>query len=69
LQQKNRTIRGLKDGTHILQVQRMKPRPEYLGSIRLVEVDFHKAIGRWMTPRPEGKRLQPGDQVVSSLER
>jgi hypothetical protein len=59
---------GLKKN-HILQVQRMKPRPEYLGSIRLVEVDFHKSIGRWMSPRPEGKRLQPGDQVVSSLER
>jgi chromosome segregation ATPase len=60
---------GLKKN-QILQVQRLKPRAEYLGSIRLVEVDFHKSIGRWMTTsRPEGKRLQPGDQVVSSLER
>ncbi len=59
---------GLKKD-HILQVQRMTPRPEYLGQIRLVDVDFHKAIGRWITPRPEGKRLKAGDQVVSSLER
>jgi len=59
---------GLKKN-HILQVQRLKPRAEYLGTIRLLEVDFHKSIGQWMTPRPEGKRLQLGDQVVSSLER
>jgi hypothetical protein len=59
---------GLKKN-HILQVQRLKPRAEYLGSIRLVEVDFHKSIGRWISPRPEGKRLQAGDQVVSSLDR
>jgi hypothetical protein len=59
---------GLKEN-HILQVRRTKPRAEYLGSIQLVEVHFHKSIGRWMSPRPEGKRLQPGDQVVSSLDR
>jgi hypothetical protein len=59
---------GLKKN-HILQVQRTKPRAEYLGQIRLLDVDFHKSIGRWIAPRPEGKRLQPGDQVVSSLDR
>jgi len=60
---------GLKKN-HVLQVQRMKPRPEYLGSIQILEVDFHKSVGRWMTTsRPEGKRLRPGDQVLSSLDR
>ncbi len=59
---------GLKKN-HVLQVRRLKPRPEYLGSIQIVDVEFHKAVGRWMSPRPEGKRLRPGDQVVSSLSR
>jgi len=53
-----------------LEVYRLNPKAEYLGTLRVVEVYNHKAVGRLMqntfTTR---KTVRMGDQVASSLER
>lgn len=51
---------------HTLEVFRLKPAPQYLGSIRIVDVFARSAVGR-LIPPPDGRKiaLQPGDQVTS----
>ncbi|HMF17580.1 MAG TPA: hypothetical protein VKE98_10260 [Gemmataceae bacterium] len=53
-----------------LEVYRLSPKAEYLGTLRVVEVYNHKAVGRlirntFTTRSP----VRMGDQVASSLER
>jgi hypothetical protein len=52
-----------------LEVYRMDPRPQYLGMIRIVETDHHRAVGRLMSSSVTGSRvaLREGDIVASSL--
>ena len=53
-----------------LEVYRLNPKAEYLGTLRVVEVYNHRAVGRLIqntfTTR---KTVRTGDQVASSLER
>jgi hypothetical protein len=53
---------------HTLQVYRLKPRPEYLGRIRILDAEHHKAVGQIM--KSDGVRHSPmakGDEVASSI--
>jgi hypothetical protein len=56
------------DKNHTLEVFRTSPTPEYLGMIRIVDVDNHQATGRLIrnqyTPT---KALREGDTVASRL--
>jgi hypothetical protein len=53
---------------HTLEVFRLRPQPQYLGRIRIVEVFPHKAIARLVrTPLTAARPLQEGDQVASSI--
>ena len=56
-----------KDNT--LEAYRLRPRPEYLGMIRIIDANQHKAVGRLMrvpsaTQQPT---LREGDEVASTL--
>jgi hypothetical protein len=42
---------GLKDG-NTLEVYRLKPKPEYLGTLKIIEAFHHKSVGRMI--RPDG---------------
>lgn len=52
-----------------LEVFRLNPRPEYLGTIRVVDVYNHKSVARMMrTPYGAGRGpIRAGDQVASKL--
>jgi hypothetical protein len=52
-----------------LEVYRLDPRPEYLGTIRIVESFHHKAIGRLMRAGGTARGpLKEGDIVASELK-
>lgn len=59
---------GLKKG-HTLEVYRLQPEPKYLGSIRIVDVNFHTSFGRYIPPDNMAERpmLKVGDLVTSKL--
>ena len=58
---------GLKKN-HTLEVFRLSPKAEYLGTLRLVEVYHHKAVGRLQQNAIANRSpVRPGDQVASSL--
>jgi hypothetical protein len=71
---KDRTLVHLSVGTdhgvnknHTLEAYRTKPRPEYLGTIRIIDSRPHDSVGKLMRsnlPRPP---LQEGDIVSSNL--
>jgi hypothetical protein len=53
---------------HTLEVYRFEPRPEYVGMIRIVDADFHKAVGRAIQPLVAGHGpIQKGDRVASKI--
>jgi hypothetical protein len=53
-----------------LEVYRLSPKAEYLGTLRVVEVYDRKAVGRLMQSTfTTRKTVRQGDQVASSLER
>jgi hypothetical protein len=53
-----------------LEVYRLNPKAEYLGTLRVVEVYNHKAVGRLIQNTfATRKTVRQGDQVASSLER
>lgn len=58
---------GLEQG-HTLEVYRLRPQPEYLGQVRILEVDPQKSVGRLMQG-PYGTRItpRPGDEVATSI--
>ena len=54
---------------HTLEVYRLKPKPEYLGTIKILDAHHHKAVGRLMKT-PAGVRHSPivkGDEVASKI--
>lgn len=57
---------GLKQG-QTLEVYRLGPDPQYIGTIRLVDVKEHVAVGK-LTPNSRRIPLQAGDIVASSLK-
>ncbi len=63
---------GSDDGVnrdHTLEVYRLKPKPEYLGTIKIVDADHHKAVG--MIMRPDGgirrSEIKANDEVASRI--
>jgi hypothetical protein len=54
---------------HELLVYRTKPRPEYLGKISIISVDPNEAVGRVIGRTYQGKKIEPGDTVSSTLRR
>jgi hypothetical protein len=49
-----------------LEVYRLEPKPEYLGTIRVVDVKSNQAVAKPVTPQG-GKQLQKGDRVASRV--
>jgi hypothetical protein len=53
---------------HTLEVYRFEPRAEYVGMIRIVDADFHRAVGRAVQPLVAGHGpIQKGDRVASKI--
>ena len=53
---------------HTLEVFRFEPRPEYVGMIRIVDADFHRAVGRAVQPLVAGHGpIHKGDRVASKI--
>lgn len=58
---------GVQTG-HTLEVFRLQPRAEYIGLVRILEVEPHKAVGRVYRSRYGASTpVRPGDSVASSL--
>jgi hypothetical protein len=49
-----------------LEVYRLKPEPKYLGTIRIVAVTPHEAVGRPISNQRKGL-IQVGDEVASNI--
>jgi hypothetical protein len=58
---------GIAKGHH-LEVFRVKPRAQYLGRIRIIEVLEEKSVGRLESGLARNQVLQVGDSVASKLE-
>jgi hypothetical protein len=62
---------GSDDGVntgHTLVVYRLKPRPEFLGKIRILDAEHHKAVGQVMkTDAVRHSAMARGDEVASSI--
>lgn len=63
------TDAGLANG-NTLDVYRLSPQPAYLGMVRIVNADFHTAVGRMVPSRAGGGRrdVRPGDEVATSIQ-
>jgi len=61
---------GLKEN-NTLDVFRLTPAPEYVGTLRLTYVDHHTAVGRMLPRASAGQRnvLKVGDEVASRIIR
>jgi ABC-type Na+ efflux pump permease subunit len=57
---------GLVPG-HELNLYRVKPRPEYLGKIKILATDPDQAVGQVIGNTVNGKKIQEGDVVSSTL--
>jgi len=57
---------GLVPG-HTLFLFRTKPRPEYLGKIQILTVDPDQAVGKVIGTTVQGKKIQEGDIVSSTI--
>lgn len=57
---------GLVPG-HELVLYRTKPRPEYLGKIKIISVDPDQAVGKVIGNTIQGKKIQEGDSVSSKI--
>ncbi|MFO0909879.1 MAG: hypothetical protein U0794_16280 [Isosphaeraceae bacterium] len=57
---------GLVPG-HELFLFRTKPRPEYLGKIQILSVDPDQAVGKVIGNTVQGKKIQEGDIVSSTI--
>src|SRR5262249_47498041 len=51
---------------HPLEVYRLKPEPKYLGTIRVLDAQAHKAVGRLTAP-PRYGPLKEGDIVAVKI--
>lgn len=56
---------GLVSG-HTLEVFRVKPKPEYLGQIKILDARHHEAVAR-PTSAQKGGQIQKGDEVASRI--
>jgi len=52
---------------HELYLYRTKPRPEYLGRVRIISVDPDQAVGRVIKSTVQGKKIKEGDIVSSTI--
>lgn len=52
---------------HEMQVFRTKPRVEYLGKIKIIEVDPDQSVGRVIGKTVNGKEIREGDIVSSTI--
>jgi len=52
---------------HELFLWRQKPRPEYLGKIRIISVDPDRAVGEVIGSTIQGKKIMEGDIVSSTF--
>jgi len=52
---------------HELFLWRLKPRPEYLGKIRIMAVDPDQAVGQVIGKTVQGKKIKEGDIVSSTF--
>jgi multidrug efflux pump subunit AcrA (membrane-fusion protein) len=52
---------------HELSIFRLKPRPEYLGKIRIISVDPDQAVGVVIGNTYQGKKIREGDIVSSTF--
>jgi hypothetical protein len=61
---------GLKED-QTLEVYRVRPRPEYVGTMRLKDVKHHTALGQLIRPfgMGQGATLKQGDEVASKILR
>ncbi len=57
---------GLKNG-HILQMYRTSPRVEFLGRVKIVNVEPNKAVADVIGGTVSGKKILEGDNVASSF--
>ncbi len=57
---------GLVPG-HELNLYRVKPRPEFLGKIKILSADPDQAVGQVIGNTVNGKKIQEGDIVSSTL--
>lgn len=57
---------GLVPG-HELYLYRVKPRPEYLGKISILSTDPDQAVGQVIGTTVNGKKIQEGDSVSSTI--
>jgi len=53
---------------HELYMFREKPRPEYIGKITIIAVDPDQSVGRVNGTTYQGKKIQEGDIVSSSIK-
>lgn len=52
---------------HEMVVFRTKPRPEYIGKLRIIEVDPDQSVGRVIGTTVNGKKIKEGDIVSSTI--
>jgi hypothetical protein len=52
---------------HELFLYRSKPRPEYLGKVQIMSVDPDQAVGKVIGKTVQGKKIQEGDIVSSTI--
>lgn len=57
---------GLVPG-HELTLFRTKPRPEFIGKIKIISVDPDQAVGKVIGNTIQGKKIQEGDSVSSKI--
>ncbi len=57
---------GLVPG-HELSLYRVKPKPEYLGKIKIISVDPDQSVGRIIGATVQGKKIKEGDIVSSTI--
>ena len=57
---------GLVPG-HEVYLFRTKPRPEFLGKIKIMSVDPNQAVGQVIGRTVQGKKIQEGDLVSSTI--
>lgn len=53
---------------HTLEVFRYEPRPQYVGTIKIADAQFHQSVGRVIPPlAPGAGQVRKGDRVATKL--
>ncbi len=61
---------GANDGLvpgHELDVYHLKPQPEYIGKVRIIETDPNQASAKLIGKTMYGKKIQEGDSVTTKI--